>query len=92
MRDKGGFNRQFTKNVDKSRIKNALISYYHKEQNLDLKRAEEIAEVDLRLEKTTNVDLSDDTKVRDVAWGNWKSKMKILDAAKFESYLKGFND
>jgi hypothetical protein len=46
---------------------------------------------ELKLDTTTNVDLSDETKVRDVTWGNWKTRMNIMDSAKFEFYLKGFN-
>ena len=92
LRDKGGFkNQHLTKNADKNKVKNALINYYHKEQKLDLESAEKVAISELKLDTTTNVDLSDETKVRDVTWGNWKTRMNIMDKTKFEFYLKGFN-
>ena len=42
---------------------------------------------DLKLEKTTNTNLSDETKVRDVAWGNLREKMQAMDVARFEFYF-----
>ena len=92
LRDKGGFkNQHMSKNVDKNKVKYALINYYHKEQKLDLQSAEKLATNELKLDTTTNEDLSDETKVRDVTWSNWKTKFKAMDSAKFEFYLKGFN-
>ena len=40
LRDKSNLKTQnFPKNIDKEKVKNALISYYHKEQGLTLRRA-----------------------------------------------------